>query len=112
MKKLRNIMSRAAKYRSAIVPVCVMALVVAMTIIPDMAHAAGAGDPILDDVYTQLRAWTEGSVGKVITLAFVLVGIVAGVARQSMMAFAIGIGAGLGIYNAPTVIETVFSAVL
>ena len=42
----------------------------------------------------------------------ILVGIVAGVARQSISAFAVGIGGGIGLYNTPTVIESVLSATL
>ena len=42
----------------------------------------------------------------------VLVGIVGGIARQSLMAFALGIGGGMGLYNTPTVVESVMSATL
>ena len=32
----------------------------------------------------------------------ILVGVVGGIARQSLMAFAMGIGGGMGLYNSPT----------
>jgi conjugal transfer pilus assembly protein TraA len=41
-----------------------------------------------------------------------LVGIVGGIARQSLMAFAMGIGGGMGLYNSPTVVESIMSATL
>ncbi|AIJ10670.1 Conjugative transfer protein TraA (plasmid) [Edwardsiella anguillarum ET080813] len=41
-----------------------------------------------------------------------MVGIVGGIARQSLMAFAMGIGGGMGLYNAPTVVESMMSATL
>lgn len=66
----------------------------------------------LTDVYSSLTDWSKGNVGKVISLGMILVGIVAGIANQSLMAFAVGIGGGLGLYNAPTIIDTVFSATL
>jgi len=78
---------------------------------PDVVQAAGAGGP-LGDVYTSLTEWTKGSVGKVISMGMILVGIVGGIARQSLMAFATGIGGGLGLYNADTIIDTVFNATL
>ncbi|EBD3296964.1 conjugal transfer protein TraA, partial [Salmonella enterica] len=35
-----------------------------------------------------------------------------GIARQSLMAFAMGIGGGMGLYNSPTVVESIMSATL
>jgi len=93
------------------IAVC-MLVMAAVSLIPDLAMAgAGVGQP-LDDTYTTLTDWTQGSIGKVITLAMILVGIVAGVARQSLMAFAVGIAGGLGLYNAPGVVDMVFTATL
>lgn len=73
---------------------------------------AGTASGPLQEVYTALTEWSQGYVGKVIALGMILVGIVAGIANQSLMAFAVGIGGGLGLYNAPTIIDTVFNAVL
>lgn len=73
---------------------------------------AGTSTGPLQEVYTALTEWSQGYVGKVIALGMILVGIVAGIANQSLMAFAVGIGGGLGLYNAPTIIDTVFNAVL
>ena len=89
-----------------------LALVSLFMLVPDFAHAGAAAGGPLDGVYDTLVIWTQGSVGKVIMLAFFMVGIVAGIARQSLLAFAVGIGAGLGIYNAPTIVDTVFTAVI
>lgn len=90
----------------------VIMLAAVYTAVPDIAMAgASIGGP-LDDVYTTLTTWTQGSVGKTTMLSFIIVGIVAGIARQSIMAFAVGIGAGLGTYNAPVIVDTVFTAVL
>ena len=70
-------------------------------------------------IYTFLLVWLAFSLiggtdwftqwaGLLITAG---VGIIAGVARQSIMAFAVGIAAGLGLYYAPTVIDKTLSAV-
>ena len=63
-------------------------------------------------MYTTLTTWVQGDVGKVVAMGMILVGIIAGIARQSLMAFAVGIGAGLGLYNAPTIVDTVFQATI
>ena len=71
---------------------------------------AGTGGEEFADVWDTLKEWIQGTLGRVICGSMILVGIVAGVARQSISAFAIGIGGGIGLYNTPTVIESVLSA--
>lgn len=83
----------------------------AVLVAPDLVQAASTSGP-LSDVYTSLTEWSQGNVGKTISLGMILVGIVAGIARQSLMSFATGIGGGLGLYNASTIIDTVFNATL
>src|SRR5574344_896252 len=61
-----------------------------------------------DDVWDRIAAWTTGSLGRVVAIAFVVIGIVAGAARQSIMAFAIGIAAALGLVYASQIIKSVF----
>ncbi|MBS9962865.1 TraA family conjugative transfer protein, partial [Vibrio alginolyticus] len=63
-------------------------------------------------VWDTLKDWTQGTLGRIVAGAMVLVGIVGGIARQSLMAFALGIGGGMGLYNTPTVVESVMSATL
>ena len=89
-----------------------LVLTFAVMVMPSVVLAAGTDGGPLTDTYDTLTIWTQGNVGKVITLAFMVVGIIAGIARSSLMAFAIGIGAGLGIYNAPAIVDTIFSATL
>lgn len=70
----------------------------------------GGGGTTFDPVWQILVDWTTGTLGRIITLLIILVGIVAGVLTQSLGAFAVGLGAGLGLYFAPTIITAVFSA--
>lgn len=78
---------------------------------PDQAHA-GTGGTEFASVWTTLSDWMQGILGKVATGAMILVGIIAGVVRQSLMSFAVGIGGGVGLYNAPTIIDNVLTATL
>ncbi|MBF4307191.1 TraA family conjugative transfer protein, partial [Vibrio anguillarum] len=66
---------------------------------------AGTGGDAFTDVWDTLKDWTQGTLGRIVAGAMVLVGIVGGIARQSLMAFALGIGGGMGLYNTPTVVE-------
>lgn len=87
------------------------ALVALAATVPEAA-LAGTGGGAFDPVWTMLTDWSQGALGRIIAGALILVGIVAGIARQSLMAFAVGIGAGIGLYNAPTVINSIFTATL
>lgn len=88
-----------------------VAVAAAGLVLPELGWAASTSGP-LSDVYTTLTEWAQGNVGKTVSLGMILVGIIAGIARQSLMSFATGIGGGLGLYNAPTIIDTVFNATL
>lgn len=89
----------------------VMALLVVSAVAPEHA-LAGTGGTEFDSVWTTLSDWMQGTLGKIAAGAMILVGIIAGVARQSLMAFAVGIGGGVGLYNTPTIIDNVLSATL
>ncbi|GAA4649322.1 hypothetical protein GCM10023116_15960 [Kistimonas scapharcae] len=86
--------------------------VIALLAIASEVFAAGSADKTFETTLTTLTDWIEGTLGKIIALAFVIIGSVMGAARQSLMAFAVGIAAALGLYNAPGLIDNVFSATL
>lgn len=73
---------------------------------------AGAGGTEFDSIWTTLTDWMEGTLGKIAAGAMILVGIIMGIARQSIMAFAVGIGGGIGLYNTPTIIDNIMTATL
>ena len=75
------------------------------------AHA-GAGGTEFAPIYTLIEGWSQGSLGKLLALTMLLVGIVSGIARQSIMAGAVGLGAAVTVFYAPTVINTMVSAML
>ena len=76
------------------------------------AALAGAGGTEFQATYDMLIGWMTGLLGRIIIIAFIIVGLIAGVARQSIMSFAIGIAAGLGLFMAPDIIDAVVSATL
>lgn len=88
------------------------ALLLAVMMLPTLAFAGDAGDGEFDQVWDTLVTWIEGTLGRIIAVSIILVGIIAGVARQSLIAFAIGIAGGMGLYNSPTIIEAIMTATL
>lgn len=73
---------------------------------------AGTGGTEFEQIWGTLQDWIEGTLGRIIAAAIVVVGIVAGIVRQSLIAFAIGIGGGMGLYNTPAIIEEIMGATL
>ena len=73
---------------------------------------AGTGGTAFDDVWLTLTDWSQGTLGRIIAGSMVVVGLVGGIARQSIASFAVGIGGGMGLYNTPTVIESVMTSTL
>lgn len=73
------------------------------------AVAGGGGDEF-DEVWDTLEDWTTGTLGKIIAGAMILVGIIGGVARQSLMAFAVGIAGAMGLNYAPEIVSSIMSA--
>jgi conjugal transfer pilus assembly protein TraA len=53
-----------------------------------------------------------GILGRIIAITFIIVGLVAGVMRQSIMGFVVGIAAGLGVFVAPNIIDGIVTATL
>ncbi len=90
---------------------CLMAAMTTSILAPELA-LAGTGGTEFDAIWTTLTDWMQGTLGKIAAGAMILVGIVAGVARQSLMAFAVGVGGGIGLYNTPTVIDNMMTATL
>lgn len=73
---------------------------------------AGAGGSEFDGVYTTLTDWSQGTLGKIISLGMILTGIGMGVVRQSVAAIVVGIAGGLALFNAPTVLDGIVGASL
>jgi conjugal transfer pilus assembly protein TraA len=85
---------------------------IGITLLAPEAALAGTGGTEFQSTYDMLISWMTGLLGRIIAIAFIIVGLIAGVARQSIMSFAIGIAAGLGIFMAPDIIDAVVSATL
>ena len=73
---------------------------------------AGAGGAEFQGAYDMLTGWMTGILGRIIAITFIVVGLVAGVMRQSIMGFVVGIAAALGAFVAPDIIDNIVTATL
>ena len=76
-----------------------------------MNASAGAGGTEFQALYTTLTGWMTGYLGKVVAVVFIIIGVIAG-AGKSIMGFALGIAAGLGLFIAPGIIDGTVTATL
>lgn len=88
-----------------------MAVALLFVAMPDTA-LAGTGGTTFDPVWNDLKEWMQGTLGRIIAAAMVIVGIIAGVARQSLMAFAVGLFGGFGMYYTPDILESIVQATI
>lgn len=77
-----------------------------------LAYAGNGGTTEFGGLYDLLVGWAEGTLGKVIAVSMFLIGVATGVARQSLMAIAIGIGGAVAVAYTPTVIDGIVTAMM
>lgn len=81
------------------------------TCLAGSAHA-GTGGTEFADVWTRLLGWIQGTLGLILSASMVVIGLAMGIARQSLMAFIVGIASGLGLYETPTVMAAIYTGTL
>lgn len=105
MEKLRNFIS---DHKSNLLT---LSLVVLLFAVIDPAHAGSDGKEF-NTVYDMLTGWAQGTLGRIICIAIVLVGIAASVKNGTLMPIVIGIGAAVTLYNAPSIVDGILSATI
>ncbi|MYM92706.1 TraA family conjugative transfer protein [Duganella vulcania] len=73
---------------------------------------AGSGGTEFTEVYDLLSGWAKGTLGKIIALAIFIVGLAAGIVRQSVVAAVAGIAGAMIMNYGPSVIENIVTAVI
>ena len=76
----------------------------------DSAHAAATGASDFNTLYDRLRGWCGGSLGKALSLGFLVVGLAGGLIRGSIVAAVVATGAALALAVMPDLIDSLFTA--
>jgi conjugal transfer pilus assembly protein TraA len=76
------------------------------------ALASVSTDADFADVVLLMTAWSQGTLGKVIALGMFVVGLAAGIVRQSVMAAVAGVAGALVLRYGPDVIDGIFGALI
>ncbi len=101
----------AAERRAEVIAPLMAFAILALLVVPTMVYAGTAGTEF-DDVWDELEGWAEGALGRVISVGLLIVGLAAGIVRQSIMAAVPAAGAGLALSIGPGVIDDMFTATL
>jgi conjugal transfer pilus assembly protein TraA len=78
---------------------------------PSLSYA-GNGGTEFTIAYTTITGWLQGDLGRLLAASLLVVGLVMGVVRQSIMAAVPAIACGLVATVAPTIIGAVVTAVI
>jgi conjugal transfer pilus assembly protein TraA len=89
-----------------------IAIVAAVALVCGSALAGTGGNAEFGPVYLMIQGWFQGTLGKIIALTSMGVGLTAGVVRQNIMAVVTGVGMGLGTYYGPSIVDTLVVATL
>lgn len=108
---VKHLSTRLNQFKKAndFVPIVMAALLIAAVVAP-MQASAGAGGTEFTQVYDQLTGWSNGTLGKTLGLAALLVGLGVGVIKQSVIAAVVGIAMALTAGFGPGVIDGVISS--
>lgn len=64
------------------------------------------------DLWDMLEGWSSGSLGKSISLMFLLVGLGIGVVRGSIIGAVACVAAAIALFLGPQIIDTIFTALI
>ena len=87
------------------------ALVILGLLMPDVYAADSlpvTGKNDFAEIYGRLVGWIKGDLGRTLSISFVLIGLAYGMARNSLIGFATGVGAAVGLQVTPTIINSIF----
>ena len=100
---LKKIFTWYVTSNSVLVPVALMLLCVSSV-------WAGTGGTEFTDLYTTIQGWSQGYLGKTIAIGAFIVGMGIGIAQQSIMAIALGIGAAMAVQYPTNIIDSMVTA--
>lgn len=99
----------SVRARRTVAALCLVTAVVVLAVAAPEAMAETKGAEF-NDVYSLVKAWATGGLGKVISLAFLLVGLAIGVLRGSVIATVSCLSACIALVLGPNIIDALFTA--
>lgn len=92
--------------------IATLVVALALMFLCTAVFAGTEGEDIFGAAYEQIAGFTQGFLGKLVTLLMVVTGLIMGIARQSIMTLVVGVGMGIALFNAPQVVNALVGAAL
>jgi conjugal transfer pilus assembly protein TraA len=106
-----TMMSEVSEVKSKrLIAAFVVALIATVLFVLPTTAFAGSGGTEFDPIWTMLEGWIKGTLGRVIALIMIIVGVTFGIRQQNIMAFVMGPAAGIGLFYSPTIISAMMTA--
>lgn len=87
-------------------------LVVSLLLVANAALASTSSDTQFDPIWQQIQSWAQGSLGKTFALGGFIIGAGAGIIKSSPLPAVAGIAFALFMVYLPTIIISLFGAVI
>lgn len=75
-----------------------------------VGSASAGTDTTFDTIYNTVKAWAEGSLGKLLAVSAFIIGMGIGLVRQSVMAIVLGLAFALIMFYGPAIMESIVTA--
>ena len=72
-----------------------------------VGSASAGTDTTFDSIYTTVKGWAEGSLGKLLAVSAFIIGMGIGLVRQSVMAIVLGLAFALIMFYGPAIMESI-----
>jgi conjugal transfer pilus assembly protein TraA len=108
MKFVQKLKSTFTRRNGILAVIATLVAIVA----PEMVAAGTSTGTEFTGAYNQILDWAQGGLGKLISLTFLVVGIVMGVMRQSIFAAVPAVACALAMSVGPGVIDGIIGAAL
>lgn len=79
-----------------------------LLLVADPVHAATGGSEF-KSLYDLISGWAQGYLGRAIAISFLVVGLLTGLVRGSVIAAVTAIGAAVALLMLPTIVDAIFS---
>lgn len=79
-----------------------------LLLVADPAHASTGGSEF-KSLYDLISGWAKGYLGRAIAISFLVVGLLTGLVRGSVIAAVTAIGAAVALLMLPTIVDAIFS---
>jgi conjugal transfer pilus assembly protein TraA len=106
-----RLMSMIAKIKSSKAGSTALALGIC-TVLAAGTAVAGSSDTEFEMLYDRLSNWSQGYLGKSISLMFLLVGLGVGVIRNSILGAIVCVAAAMALFIGPMIIDQIVTGVI